>query len=86
MTEPDWTEVGRRLKKLTVKQLRPIKGDWFNGMLSGVSSKSDVVAEMITQMAYWWRNCDGGPERVMKVIRDVARIDGGWAPEGEESE
>ena len=72
--EPDWTDVEARLAALTMRELKPIKHDWFNGSLGGLSSKADIVREMVSQMRYWWRLPDGRG-RVGNVLRDLHRAE-----------
>ena len=85
MKEPNWSELEARLKQLTVRQLRRIGSHWFNGMLGGASSKGDIICEMVSQMRSFWRNKEGGRERVANVIREISSIDGGSVLSGQVS-
>ena len=43
--EPDWTDVERRMKALTMRQLKPVRW-WFDGCLGGVSTKAEICRTM----------------------------------------
>ena len=62
--EPNWEDIRRRLMRLTLTQLKPIRA-YFNGCLDGASTKADVVDGMIRQMRHWWRTTEAdSPERI----------------------
>ena len=62
--EPNWEDIRRRLMRLTLTQLKPIRA-YFNGCLGGASTKADVVDGMIRQMRHWWRTTEvDSPERI----------------------
>lgn len=52
---PDWSEVKEHMLAMTLKELAPIKHEWFNGCLGGVSGKAAQVNEMIIQMSHFPR-------------------------------
>ena len=67
--EPNWEKVKERMLSMTVKELAPIKREWFMGCLCGLSGKAAQVGEMVGQMRYWWRI--GEYERVMAVLKEL---------------
>lgn len=69
MAEPDWSEVKEHMLSMTLKELAPIKREWFNGCLGGVSGKAAQVNEMIIQMSHWWHIEEN--ERVMAVLKEL---------------
>lgn len=84
MKEPDWDELKARLEKMTVKQLRVVTSRWFAGCMGGASAKYEIIQEMVAQMRHWWNLPDNlGKLRVGNVLRTIAKLDGGWAPERE---
>lgn len=76
--EPDWTDVERRMRALTLRQLKPVRW-WFDGCLGGASTKADVCHTMASQMRHWWHACAewGGRERVANVLKELEKAEGG---------
>lgn len=76
--EPDWTDVERRMKALTMKQLKPVRW-WFDGCLGGASTKGEVCQTMASQMRHWWNACAewGGRDRVRNVLNELEKAEGG---------
>lgn len=76
--EPDWNEVRERLMALTMRELRPLKSGWFNGLLGGASGKTEVVSNMVSQMRHWWNVPDmPGQARVKNILKDLRKIEEG---------
>ena len=67
--EPNWEKVKEHMLSMTLKELAPIKREWFNGCLGGVSGKAAQVGEMVGQMSYWWHIEEH--ERVMAVLKEL---------------
>lgn len=72
--EPDWDVIERRMRELTLKQLRPIKR-WFDGSLGGARRKDEVIHNMVGQMRRWWTRLGGiGRTRTIKVLKDLKEV------------
>lgn len=66
----NWEEIKERLSDLTVKQLRKIGSQHFNGCLGGASAKAEIVSVMVSQMQSWERN--GRGSSVSDVLMTLA--------------